>query len=74
MNIPEQFCPPAPDSESGIKVHFIKLVTGFRSRKATHTDKRREVTTTHCFPLFIHATIRADFTEFLRSLQISPTS
>ena len=39
-----------------------------------HTNERREVTITHFPQLFPRATVRAIFAEFLRILQISPTS
>ena len=39
-----------------------------------HTNERRAVTTTHFLQLFPHTTVRANFTEFLRILQISPMS
>ena len=39
-----------------------------------HTNERREVTITHFLQLFPRATVRAIFAEFLRILQISPTS
>ena len=46
----------------------------FRSLKTMHANERREVTTPHCLQLFLRATFRADFTEFLHIWQISPTS